>query len=98
MTDDPIRQPSQTPTYPPTTLNTRPVTAPLASLASQTTNGLTCSGASGSNPAPIVSDMPAVAVSRVLATGAIAFTVTPYRPSSIAAITVRLAIPPLAAP
>ena len=70
---------------------TRPVTSPASSEASHATIGALSSGSAIAE----VSNAPSVI--RVFATGAIAFTVTPYRPSSAAATRVRPAMPALAA-
>ena len=72
-----------------------------SALASQVTSGAMFSGArashspsgSGAAIAP-----PRFSVIRVRAPGAIAFTVTPYRPSSLAAMIESVAMPDFAAP
>ena len=72
---------------------------PAASLARNATNGATFSGASASNcPSGSRSSPKVLSVIRVLAPGAIAFTVTPYRCISMATICVKAAIPAFAAP
>ena len=84
---------------PPSTSNTRPVTSRDPTLPSHTTSGATFSGAMASKSLPRVAIMSAntVSVIRVRADGAIALTVTPYRPNSAAATRVSAAIPALAA-
>ena len=70
---------------------TRPVTSPASAEASHATIGELSSGSAMSE----VSKAPSVI--RVRATGAIALTVTPYRPSSWAATSVSPAMPAFAA-
>ncbi len=88
--DGPCRQPSSSVSTPPSISNTRPVTCPEASEASHATTGELSSGSGRSAPKT-------PSVIRVRATGAIALTVTPTRPSSAAATSVSVAIPPFAA-
>lgn len=69
--DGPWRQPSSTVIFPPSISMTRPVTSPASSEASHATIGELSSGSA----MPEVSNAPSVI--RVLATGAMALTVTP---------------------
>jgi hypothetical protein len=64
---------------PPSTSNTRPLTARERSEPSQTTSGETFSGAIASNPASgaAIIVLKGPSVMRVRAAGAMAFTVTP---------------------
>ena len=75
----------------PSTSITRPVTSPASSEASQATIGELSSGSA------ICEVSKAPSVIRVFATGAMALTVTPYRPISWAATRVSPAMPALAA-
>src|ERR671916_659166 len=77
---------------------TRPVTARDAGEASQTRAGDTHFGSYRPARASSVSARKVDAVMSVSAVGQTALTVTPYRASSMAAISVNDAIPPLAAP
>jgi hypothetical protein len=98
-TSGPCCQPSAARMMPPSTSNTRPVTSADSTLPSHTTSGEMFSGAMASNPSSGLAIISAktVSVIRVRAEGAIALTVTPYRPISAAATMVRAAIPALAA-
>ncbi len=91
-------QPSDTESMRPETSNTRPVTSRESGLASHTTIGEMRRGAISSLSSSDAWPIPRFSVMRVSAAGAMAFTVTPYRPSSLAAMTVKLAMPALAAP
>ena len=72
---------------------------PACSLARKATIGATFSGARASNSPSGTRRSPNVlSVIRVLAPGAMAFTVTPYRCISMATICVNAAIPAFAAP
>ena len=85
-------------TAPPKTWKTCPVIPCAASAQSATTIGVLFAGASGSKPPSPDGSSNADSVMRVRAFGAMQFTVTPYRPSSCAAMIVKLAMPAFAAP
>src|SRR6478609_4019029 len=96
----PCCQPSATERIPPSTSKTRPVTPADSIDPSQTTSGATFSGAITSNASSSGSAMVSAntaSVMRVRAAGAIAFAVTPYRPSSADSTIVSAAMPALAA-
>jgi len=76
--------------------NTRPVTSPDSSLASQTTIGATQRGLRRLISSPVRSLNPSVI--RVCARGAMALTVIPYCLSSVALMMVKAAMPAFAAP
>jgi hypothetical protein len=80
--------------------NTCPVIPSAASLDRKATSGATFSGASWSNSPSAGAEMsPNVfSVIRVRAPGAMAFTRTPYRSSSMAVMYENAAMPALAAP
>jgi hypothetical protein len=77
---------------------TRPVTPFDSAEASHVTIGAIQRGERISRSSSVSGAGPRPSVMRVRATGATALTVTPYRPSSSAAITVKAAMPALAAP
>src|SRR5271166_1718221 len=95
----PCAQPSAMRILPPSTSNTFPVISRDSALPSQTTSGEMFSGAMESKSSSCVAIISAktVSVIRVRADGAIALTVTPYRPISAAPTRVSAAMPALAA-
>src|SRR5215471_5404932 len=87
---------SMTAATPPCTTNTSPFTASAAGLARYTTSGATCSGASGSTTSSGAVPI-RYAVMAVRARGQMALARTPYLPQLRAVVTVRAAMPALAA-
>ena len=97
----PACHPSSTRIRPPRTVNTRPVTPADSGLDNHATRGAIFPGSETSKlPGSTGRYAPGVACSvmRVRAPGLIALTVTPYWPSSAAAMMVSAAMPAFAAP
>src|SRR5829696_7758867 len=89
--DGPRTQPSATASVWPDASNTRPVTPADSSDASHVTIGAIQRGERISRSSSVSGAGPRPSVMRVNATGATALTVTPYRPTSSAAIVVNAA-------